>query len=139
MADEVVVAQTFEQKMKSKIRDSIGDLISEEELSKMVTRSMEEIFFTPRKNPKKDYYNSREPDTLPPLIHEIVKECLQPAVNTVVNDYVKTHSDEVLQEINKVVTAGVGNAMITAMNTQFQNQLNTFQINLINQLSSQPR
>lgn len=139
MADEIVVAQTFEQKMKTKIRDSIGDLISEEELSKMVTRSMEEIFFTVRKNPKKDYYNSREPDTLPPLIHEIVQQCLQPAVNSAVNDYVKSHNEEVLQEINKVVTAGVGNAVVTAMNMQFQNQLLTFQTNIVNQLSSQPR
>ena len=139
MADEVVIAQTFEQKMKARIKEGIGDLISDEELSKMVTRSMEEIFFTPKKNPKKDYYNSREPDTVPPLIHEIVQQCLQPAVNSAVNDYVKTHSEEVLQEINKVVTAGVGNALITAMNMQFQSQLFTFQTNLVNQLSSQPR
>jgi hypothetical protein len=140
MTDEVVVAQTFEQKMKSKIRDSIGDLISEDELSKMITRSVEEVFFTKRPNPKRSSYgHSSEPEFLQPFLHEIVKECLQPTVSFVVSEYIKSHPEIIKATINDVVVAGVGNAVVQAMNMQFQNHLFAFQSNIMNQLNSQPR
>lgn len=141
MSTQIIPAQTFETKLKSKIKESIGDLITDEELSKMVNRSMEEIFFAKRPNSKRNsyVYNSSEPEFLPPLIHEIVKDCLQPAVNSAVSEYIKSHPEIIKAAVNDVVSAGVGNAVVTAMNMQFQNQLLTFQTNINNQLSSQPR
>lgn len=135
MSTEIAPAMSFEDKLKSKIKDGIGDLITDNDLSKLVHRSLEEIFFTPRKNPKKDYYNSREPDTLPPLLHVLVREALQPMVKEVIEAYVKEHNNEVLNIVNRVVKEGVGNAVITAMNSQFQNQLLNFQVNIQNQLT----
>lgn len=130
----IVTNETFETRMRNKIRDSIGDLITDEDLSKLVHRSLEEVFFTPRKNPNRTYYNSNEPDTIAPLLHDIVKQTLKPLVTEVIKDYIATHNDEILKIVNDVVTAGVGNAVVTAMNMQFQNQLLTFQTNIQNQL-----
>jgi predicted house-cleaning noncanonical NTP pyrophosphatase (MazG superfamily) len=134
MNTNVVTNETFEMKMSKRIKDSIGDLISDEELTKLVHRGLEEVFFTPRKNPKKSYYNDNHPETIPPLIHEIVKEVLQPMVTEAIKEYVKAHNNEILKVVNDVVTAGVGNAVMTAMNMQFQSQLISFQSSIQNQL-----
>lgn len=132
----VITNDTFEMKMSKRIKESIGDLITDDDLSKLVHRSLEEVFFTPRKNPNRTYYNSNEPDTIAPLLHDIVKQTLKPLVTEVIKDYIATHNDEVLKIVNDVVTAGVGNAVVTAMNMQFQNQLLTFQTNIQNQLTT---
>lgn len=47
MTTEVTTAVSFEQRMKDRIRESIGELISDEELQKMVHRGVEEVFFKP--------------------------------------------------------------------------------------------
>lgn len=132
----VITNETFETKLRNKIKDSIGDLISNDDLSKLVHRSLEEVFFTPRKNPNRSYYNSNEPDTIAPLLHDIVKETLQPMVTEVIKEYITKNNDEVLKAVKEVVTAGVGNAVVIAMNMQFQNQILTFQTNVQNQLMS---
>lgn len=138
MATNLTENKSFEDKLKDKIKDSIGNLITDEDLSKLVNRSLEEIFFTPRKNPKKTYYSNNEPETIPPFLHDIVRECLQPSVNKAVKDYIENNPEEVLDVIRTIVTEGVGNAVVKAMNMQFQSQILTFQQNITNQLN-QPR
>ena len=136
MSTEIAPTLSFEEKLKQKIKDGIGELITDDDLSKLVHRSLEEVFFTPRKNPKKTYYgNNNEPDTIAPLLHDIVKEVLQPMVTEVIKEYVSSHHEEVIKVVETVVTAGVGNAVVTAMNMQFQSQLFNFQTNIQNQLA----
>lgn len=137
MNTEVTTPLTFEQKLSAKMRENISSLMTDEDLSKLVHRSLEEVFFAPRKNPKKTYsYNSNEPDFIPPLIHDLTKEMLQPLMLKVIQDYIKEHNDEVLTVVKEVVTAGVGNAVVSAMNTQFQSQLITFQTGIQHQLTN---
>ena len=40
MANEPVPAKSFEEKMKDRIRESIGELISDEELAKLIRKSL---------------------------------------------------------------------------------------------------
>lgn len=128
---------SFEGRLKARLKESIGDLVTDQDLSNLVNRSLEEIFFTERKNPKRGYYNN-EPEKIPPLLHEIVKECLQPAVNAAVSAWVKEHTDTVNKTVEQVVTQGVGNAVLQAMNSQFQSQIFTFQQNVLQNLQSKP-
>ena len=135
MVTDLVENKSFESKLKDKIRDSIGDLITNEDLSRLVHRSVEEIFFEPRKNKNREHWQSNQVEFLPPLLHDIVKQLLQPMVTEVIKEYISTHREEVLKVVETVVTNGVGNAVVTSMNTQFQNQLLTFQLNIQNQLN----
>ena len=48
---------SFEGRLKARLKESIGDLVTDQDLSNLVNRSLEEIFFTERKNPKRGYYN----------------------------------------------------------------------------------
>jgi len=133
----IVESKTFEQRMKERIRDSIGDLISDEDLTKMVDRSLEEVFFKPRPNPKHAaYYNSGEPATIPPLLHELVKEVMESQVQLAIKEYIGSHTEEVNAIIQKVVQEGIGAAVLGAMNSMFSHQLSNFQANITNQFNN---
>jgi hypothetical protein len=134
---DIVQNKTFEQRMKERIRDSIGDLISDEDLSKMVDRSLEEVFFKERANPKRtSYYNSGEPDTLPPLLHEIVKSAMTEQVSEAVKEYIANNREQVNDTIKTVLERGMGNALISALNGVFSTQLASLQVNLANQFNN---
>lgn len=133
----IIQSKTFEERMKERIRDSIGDLISDEDLSKMVDRSLEEVFFKERANPKRtSYYNSGEPDTLPPLLHDIVKTAMTEQVSEAVKEYIANNRDQVDASIKTVLEQGMGNALISALNGVFSTQLASLQVNLANQFNS---
>lgn len=135
MTTEVTKPQSFEQRMSQRIKDSIGDLISDDDLAKLVKRGIEEAFFARRPNPARQHsYNA--PDTIDPLIHTVIKELLLPAVTAEVAAYLKQHNEEVLAMVKTVVENGVGNAVVAAMNSQFQMQLYNFQSSITNQLAS---
>lgn len=115
MSTEITTPQNFEEKMKARIKEGIGDLITDEELSKMVHRSMEEIFFKERT--RGDGWRS---STVPPLMHEIVKELLTVAVTNEVREYIKAHPNEVIAAIKTAIQEGMGNALMSAITQRFQ-------------------
>lgn len=134
---DIVESKTFEQRMKERIRDSIGDLISDEDLTKMVDRSLEEVFFKPRPNPKyASYYNAGEPATIQPLLHELVKEVMEANVQAAVREWIGSNQEEVNAIIQKVVQEGSGTAILKALDNMFSYQLSNFQANISQQISN---
>jgi hypothetical protein len=134
---DIVESKTFEQRMKERIRDSIGDLISDEDLTKMVDRSLEEVFFKPRPNPKyASYYNAGEPATIPPLLHELVKEVMEANVQAAVREWIGSNQEEVNATIQQVIQEGIGAAILKALDNMFSYQLSNFQANISQQISN---
>lgn len=136
MAD-VTVPQSFEDKMKARIKDGIGDLITDEELSKMLNRSMEEVFFKrPLIMNPHDRYGSKIEG--PSLLEGVVKDLMREKVTAAVNVYIKEHATDVMAAVDKVIQEGAGAAIITAVNQMFSGQMLNLQSNIQNMLS-QPR
>lgn len=134
MTNQVTTPKTFEEKLKDRIKDSIGDLISDEDLSKLVHRGVDDVFFRPRPNPKYTGYGSSHPQTLPPLLHNIIEEALTPAVEKAVAQWLEDHPQELTAAVDKVVAQGVGNVMISAISAKFQQPLINFQTEVYGKL-----
>lgn len=134
MSTEITNPETFEQKLKNRIKDSIGDLISNEDLSKLVHRGVEEIFFQRRPNPKHNGYSSNTLVTIEPLLHELVRDAIQPAVVAAVETWVQEHHTEMMKVVDEVVKEGVGTAVLEAMNRKLQDPLMHFQGEVYNKL-----
>ncbi len=101
MTNSIVSTKSFEEKMKDRIKDSIGDLITDEDLSVLLKRSLEEVFFTPKIIVKGSYGN---PDKIePPMLHTIIKELMTEQVRAKVVDYMKEHRQDIKIIIEKVV------------------------------------
>lgn len=127
----IVENKTFEDKLKDRIRDSIGDLLSEDDLKKLVERGMEDVFFKGKE--ERDSWG-RVTKEHPPLIHQMVKDHLEPIVREEVKLYIDENREVVEEVISKTLEAGVGTLMIKCMNDMFSNQLYNMQAQMMNEL-----
>lgn len=129
MTTAIETPQTFEDRMKARIKESIGDLITDEDLTKMVARSMEEVFFRERRIRRG--YND---DVIPPLLNEIVQKELTEQVRSAVYAYIHEHGAEVEKIIKDVLQQGIGAALVTAVTHKFQGDMFLLQQNLTNSI-----
>jgi len=135
MTTAIDAQRSFQEKMHDKIRDSIGDLISNEELKVLVDKAVQELFFTERRIPGSNSWDSNNAE--PPLIHEIVEELLMETVQDIVKVYFNEHPQEILKVVNQVVKEGLGSALMSALTSSFQNDLITFKAGIENKLQQQ--
>ena len=131
MSSELEKQKTFEERMKSRIRDSIGELMTDEELSKIVNRVTEEVFFKPIKLGER--YQMKEH---PPFIHVIVKELLTDNVKKLVEEYFKNNEIAIIEIIREVIKEGIGSAVLTALNSKFASDMFNFESNLMQTLQN---
>jgi len=127
MTTAVTVPTTFAERMKERIKDSIADLMTDEELSKLVERATEEVFF--KKDKITDSYG-RLTETKPSFLHSIIKELLEEQVRLEVSRYMDNHSQEVMEAISDVIKLGAGEAIIRALNEKFQMDFNNLAMSL---------
>ena len=132
MGSELQENKSFENRMKERIRDSIGELMTDDELSKIISRCVEDIFFKEREI--KEGYHTR---TEPPFVHKIVEELLTRRVKEQVMIYFGENKDKLLEIVKGIIGKGIGEAVFKAIDQKFQNDLYTFQNNIITTLSQQ--
>lgn len=119
MTTDITKTQSFEDRMKDRIKDSIGDLISDEDLSKLVTRGIEEAFFTEKVINTGSWNNQKQ--VIPPLIHQIVVDCLKDQIKDIASRYLDEHREEVDKVVKSVIDGGV----MTAFHNALESKLNT--------------
>ena len=125
---EIAIQKSFEEKMKDRIKDSIGDLITDEQLSLMINRSMEEVFFKPTKVKSKQYPYAEEAG--PVMLHELIKELLVPEMQVAVKGYIAEHKDEVLKQIDLIIRNGAGKIFMDAITNQMFMPLQSLKLNV---------
>ena len=131
MTDEQAIepAKSFQERLKDRIRESIGELMSDEDLYKLVERGVEDVFFSPRtvKTGHGGYPNTKE---LPPLINEVVQECLNDRMNKAVAEWLASHETEVSQAVSDCVRDGAGAALLRGITSAFRNEMSNLEMNI---------
>jgi len=122
MTNAIIVAETFEEKMKARIRESIGELISDAELAKLVETGIEQAFFAGQQ--KKDNYGRII--TTEPLIYSIVKECLQAPVNELVIAWFVDNNDVIETLIDQAIRDGISTIVLRTFDQKLQSSLISF-------------
>lgn len=136
MTNEVVVQKSFEEKMKERVRESIGDLISDEDLAKIVEQGIKSAFFTERKTV--DGYG-RIDKTIPPLINEIVVECVQTAVNEKVQQWFIEHEAEVAVILDGIIRDGIVKIVMRSFDSNVHSTMVTMQNSIMHMIQGIPR
>ena len=108
MSTDLAPTKTFEQRMFEKIRDQMGDLMTDEDLRKIVSTAMQKAFFEPRVIPASGYNSST---TLPPLFVSMIEQHMQKSVSTFVSKWVEDHPEEVTRVLKETIEAGIFNMM----------------------------
>lgn len=66
--------QTFEDRLKDKLKTDIGTLMSDEELSALIAKAMERIFFQPRIIDPGGFREKRAPSWFEEEVHHLLKD-----------------------------------------------------------------
>lgn len=132
MSNQVVTQQSFQERMMDRIRSSMGELMTEEELKKVVEKALNEAFFKGYEVQINKYNTKVEP----PLIHKLIKELLTEQIKTLLIEYMKVHKVEINQMIDKTVQEGLGLAFMRAISSMFKGTLNNFKYNIEQSINS---
>ena len=108
----VTVPQAFEDKLKQRIRESIGELMSDADLKALVERSTAEILFQPRMG-EMDRYGSRH--QAPPLLQEILTPLIKDMAYSAVQEWAK--HPENAQRMEELVKEQIGKGLLNAIGT----------------------
>ncbi len=111
MSNEITPSKTFEQRMFEKIRDHMGDLMTDEDLRKLVGSAMQRAFFEPRINT--DYSGYGQPEKLPPLFIDMVQKNMQNAVSDAVSRWIDEHPEQVTKALTETIEAGIFGMMVS--------------------------
>lgn len=118
MSTDVVSTQAFQERIFSRIRDSIGDLMSDEDLRKLLESAMQKAFFDPVKT-SVGYHDRVDP----PLFVTMVRDLMRPMVEAAVQKWVAEHPEDVARVLKEVLEAGIFEAMVRHFKYQTQGPL----------------
>lgn len=103
MTTAIETTKNFQEKMFEKIRDQMGDLLTDEDLKRLVNTAVQKAFFEPRTQKSPGGWHDV---TLPPLFIETITDELKPRMEEAAKEWIKNHPDEVSKAINDVIGKG---------------------------------
>lgn len=108
MSTAVTTTQDFQQRMFERIRDQMGDLLTDEDLKKLVDAAVQKAFFENVKTPR-SYGGGYEEGE--PVLVTLLRRHLQDKVGESVQAWLNAHPEEVAKAINETISKGVTKIM----------------------------
>jgi hypothetical protein len=102
MTAEIATSQSFQERMFAKIRDQMGDLMTDDDLKKLVDVAMKKAFFEDRRTGE-GYHSTVKP----PLFVELIEKQLREEVSRVVAQWVAEHPEDVTKAIDAALAKGI--------------------------------
>lgn len=132
MSGEITTNKSFEEKIEGRIKESIGEFIDDEALSRIVHKAIDKILFDPIL--EKNSYGRVIKET-PSFLYVLIKELLETKVKMAIKDYINNHKDDVNKIIERVISDGAGKLLIRSINNEFHNELDRFRNDLMNHVN----
>jgi hypothetical protein len=123
--NQLATTQAFQERMFAKIRDQMGDLMTDDDLRNLVAAAMQKAFFEPRESA--DRYTTRR---LPPLFVELITELMTVQVKTAVTQWVEANPDTVSKAITAAIEKGVHGMVMSSFESKVQSSLTEFENSL---------
>ena len=103
---EITTTKSFQDRMFERIRDQMGDLMTNEDLKKIVEAAMEKAFFEERVD--RSNYNTI---THPPLFVVMLQKLLHDQMKEALQQWLTDHPEEVSKAINETLSKGITKIM----------------------------
>ena len=114
---------TLEERITARLHESIGDLITDEDLQGMVARGVEAALFQPRPEQVPSYGNTTRTEMRPPFIQEQVLKLLSEKMNAAIQQWVKDNPDKIETALRNTLQDGVVEAMTQSLDRRFASVL----------------
>lgn len=121
MKTELSTSSSFQQKMMDRIRESIGELMTDEELKKIVDRGMEEALFKPRCY-RSSYGSANEECS---LVDKAIKDELHTQMNAAVQTWISENQQMLIDAVQKAAKEGAGKCILSALDYRFEQMFNS--------------
>ena len=131
---ELTKADTFQQRMFERIRESMGELLSENDLKELLERTIEKSFFEGRVVPSSSYYGNSQ--LKPSLFQELVTEQVQPMMEKAITAWLQDNSEQVTSTIDAVLKDGLLSALSKAIDYKMQIPVMNLRTEISNKLLS---
>lgn len=119
---DLVKPGAFQDRIFAKIKESIGDLMTDEDLKRLVEAAMQDAFFKPAE--VRDNYGRVTSSS--PLVVRLVDKLLRDRITAAVDEWLQAHSDDVLKLINEQLNAGAATFLIEAFNQKLSGSFYEF-------------
>ena len=118
MTTEIATTKSFQDRMFERIRDQMGDLMTNDDLKKIVEAAMQKAFFEERVD--RSSYN---PVTHPSLFVVMLQNLLKEQMKDAVQQWLADHSEEVSKAINETLSKGITKIMQDHIDSKAQQPL----------------
>ncbi len=113
---EIAKQQSFQEKISDKIKESIGDLITDEDLKPLIESSIKSLLLEKRKVPRNSGYGT---DTTPALLDEILRPHLDTQLRILAEEYFTANPKVLREAIDKVL----GDGILTAIHRVIESRM----------------
>ena len=118
MSEEVAPTKDFRERMLDRIRDDIGDLITDDELKTMIEAGIKKAMFETR-YVDEGGYSSRKKE-VPSLVDAAVQQFLKERMDAAVRQWLEMHPEELQAAVDKAIANGVAGALTAALDDRFK-------------------
>lgn len=118
---EVTTPKTLEERVTARLHESIGDLITDDDLRSIVERGIEKALFQKRETQRQTSgsWGTTYIDTHPPLVDDLVERLLSRKMTEAVDGWLREHPEQLQAAIDQAIQDGAAAAMMGALNRQF--------------------
>lgn len=121
MSTEITDTKTFQERMFERVRDQMGDLLTETELKQIVDQAVNKAFFEPRK-----ISTGYRDEIKPAIFVEMMETELKSRVGKALEQWIQDNPEAVAQAIEKVIQEGITKAVMQTLEWRMNRPLQQF-------------
>ncbi len=121
----------FQEKMRERLKHSIGDLLPDEALKDIIAKGIHEAFFKPQAyKGTSSYYADRDKEYPSWLLQYLRAEC-DKQVQAAVQQWIIDNPDKIAEVLKNVMQDNLLNSVFSAFNNRTQETFNELRTNLV--------
>jgi len=121
---EITKTKSLQEKLSDKIKESLGDLITDEDLKPLVEQSIESLLMKERVIDGSPSYNKT---VKPPLLQSLMEPAITEKVKERVDIWFSENTEKMSEVIDGVIEKGLMRMMINHMDNKLSQPLYEFQ------------
>lgn len=125
MTKQIIASMSFDKKLQERIRKSVGELMSDEDLALLIDAAVRDWLLKERH--VKDGYHTK---ILEPLLVVWLKENMQEQMSRVLRAWLAENEDFVKEKFEELFMAGAGQCLAKAMFSLFEKDMNMLRYNI---------
>lgn len=137
MSNELTPQESFQEKMKERVTQGIGDLMPDEMLKQLIEKAIDDAFFKPQKQVIGSGYHQKQVDG-PSWFEEHLSKLIEPMLKEKINEWMQRpeNAEVILKEIKPFLERSSNDAILSAFSQAFGANLQNMQWQLQTQLQN---